>query len=415
VQPPFRILALCVGMGALLAVSCGKTGRAPARGPGNEPPRPVRVTRAEVRPMELSIAVTGTLCAQEQSTLSAKVAGRLARVLVDVRSVVRQGDLLAQIEPRDYELSLQRAAAALAQTRAALGLPLEGEEDRVELEQVTAVKQAKAVWEEAVKNRDRVSNLSRAGIAPQSEWDTAEANHTVAQAKYETAREDARTRMAALAGRRAELETARQQVADAAVRAPYEGAVQARMANTGEYLAAGTPLLKIVKTDPLRLRLEVPERECGLVGTGQWVRLQIESNTNLFTGRIARLSPAITEQSRMLVVEADVPSRGVLRPGLFARAQVVIREQEPGLSVPANALLTFAGIEKVIGITEGKAVEKMVTTGRRGPGWIEVLSGLASGEAVVLEPGGLRTGQPVIPNEATRAPQTAGVEPASGR
>lgn len=346
--------------------------------------------------MPRAIHVTGSLAAQEQSTLSAKVTGRLERLSVDIGSVLRQGELVAQIEPRDYDLGLQQAAAALSQARAALGLPLEGEDDRIELERVTAAKQAKAVLEEAGKNRDRVKSLSASGIASQSEVDTVESAYTVALARYETALEDARGRMATVAQRRAEFELARKRLADASVRAPFDGAVQARPATVGEYVAAGTPIVQLVKTDPLRLRLDLPERECILVRTGQVVLLFVEGDTNTYSGQIARLSPALDEQTRTLRVEADVPRQGSLRPGLFARARIIVTEHEPALTVPADALTTFAGLEKVVVVQDGKAVEKVVVTGRRGPDWAEIVSGLEAGETVVLSPGSLRTGQRVI-------------------
>jgi len=345
--------------------------------------------------MERAIAVTGTLAAQEQSTLSAKVSGRLQHLAVDIGSVVSQGDVLAQIEPRDYELRLQQSTAALSQARAAVGLPSEGEEDDVDLKQISTVKQAKAVLDEATKNRQRINDLSKANIASQSELDVAEANYTVALTRCDVALEEARARRAALAQRRAEYEIARKQLADAAVRAPFDGAVQTRPASIGEYVAPGTPIVTLVKTDPLRLRLEVPEREAVAVRSGQSVRLRIEGDTITYTSRITRLSPALNEQNRMLLVEADVPNPGSLRAGLFARAEIILNEREDVLSVPANALITFAGLEKVVVVQAGKALEKTVATGRRRHDLVEIVSGLTSGEIVVLNPGGLRTGQPV--------------------
>ena len=383
------------GLGITVLVSCGKGDPSKAAGKAEMAERPVRVARAEVRAMPRMIHVNGSLAAQEQSTLSAKVTGRLERLSVDIGSVLRQGELVAQIEPRDYDLGLQQAAAALAQSRAALGLPLEGDDDRIELERVTAVKQAKAVLEESGKNRDRVQRLSVSGIASQSEVDTVESAHTVALARYEAAIEDGRGRMATVAQRRAELELARKRLADASVRAPFDGTVQARPASVGEYVAAGTPIVQLVKTDPLRLRLEVPERECILVRAGQVVLLLVEGDTNTYRGELARLSPALDDQTRMLRVEADVPREGSLRPGLFARARIIVTEREKALTVPLEALTTFAGLEKVVGVREGKAVEQVIATGRRGPDWVEVLSGLEAGEAVVLSPGSLRTGQRV--------------------
>jgi len=393
-------LIVMVGLGMTIFVSCSKPDRSKGADPTTMPERSVSVARAEIRAITRTISATGSLAAQEESTLSAKVPGRLERLEVDIGSVVRQGDLVAQIEPRDYELGLQEAAAALAQARTALGLPLAGDNDQIELDRVTAVRQAEAVLEEASKNRERVNHLSASGIASQSEVDTVEAAYTVAAMRRELALEEARGRMATVAQRRAEFDLARKRLADASVRAPFDGAVQARPATIGEYVAVGAPIVRLVKTDPLRLRLEVPERECILVRTGQVVRLLVEGDTNLYTGLITRLSPALDEQTRTLRVEGDVPRQGSLRPGLFARARIIVTEAEQALTVPGDAILTFAGLEKVITVEEGRAVEKTVSTGRRGPDWVEVVSGLRAGEIVVLSPGSLRTGQRVVQKES---------------
>jgi len=158
----------------------------------------------------------------------------------------------------------------------------------------------------------------------------------------------------------------------------------------------------LVKTDPLRLRLDVPERECLLVRTGQVVQLSIEGETNTYAGRIARLSPALDEQTRTLRVEADVPRQGSLRPGLFARARIVVTEQEQALTVPAEAIITFAGLEKVVTVEDGKALERVVATGRRDQDWVEILSGIRAGEPVILGPRGLRTGQRVTVSDGAK-------------
>lgn len=386
------ILAL-IG-GATLLVSCGDRPKAgPAR--DHAPARTVELVQAEIRPMERTITVTGTLAAREKSVLSAKVSGRLQQLTVDIGSVVRKGDLLAQIEPRDYELGVQQAAAALAEARAAVGLPPEGEDDRAQADQISSVKQSRAVLEEATKNRERIRSLHEAKIAPQSELDTAEAAYTVAVMRHQVAIEDAHSRVAAVAQRRSELELARKRLADTRLLAPFDGIVQSRPAGIGQFVSAGTPTIELVQADPLRLRLDVAERDSALVRAGQTVRLHTRGDTNVYTGTISRLSPALTEDTRMLLVEADVPSRGTLRPGLFARAQIVIQENEPALTVPGEALMTFAGLEKVVLVKDGKALERVITTARRSNGRVEVVNGLAAGDKVVLHPEGLRTGNPV--------------------
>ena len=179
------------------------------------------------------------------------------------------------------------------------------------------------------------------------------------------------------------------------VKAPFDGTIAERMASPGDYLAVGTPIVRLVQTDPLRLRLEVPERDSVIVRSGQAVRVFIEGDTNLYRGQLSRIAPAIRADNRMLPVEADVPNPGGLRAGLFVRAQIIVTEPKETLSVPASAITTFAGLEKVVSIKDGKASEKTVTTGRREGDWVEILSGLSTGETIALDPAGLRTGQVV--------------------
>ena len=387
--------ALATGLFAALLVSCSEPtggGRTAANGPA----RPVRTVTAELRPMERLISLTGSLAAQEQATISVKVAGRVKTLAVDIGSVLNQGELIAQIEPRDYELRVQQAAAALAQARATVGLPLDGNDDRFEPEKTTTGRQTKAVLDEVTKSYQRIKSLHEQGVLAKSELDTAESLYTVAVNRYEAALEEAQTRRAALAQRRAEYELAKQQLSDTTVNAPFSGILQARLIDPGEFLAAGAPVAELVQVDPLRLRVDIPERESAAVHAGQAVRLTVEGDTNIYHGLLTRVSPALDEQARVLRVEADVPSQGVLRPGLFARVQLVARADDPGLAVPANALVVFAGLEKVIIVRDGKAVEKPVDTGRRGPDWVEVVSGLQPGENIVVDPGNLRSGQAVV-------------------
>jgi membrane fusion protein (multidrug efflux system) len=110
-----------------------------------------------------------------------------------------------------------------------------------------------------------------------------------------------------------------------------------------------------------------------------------------------RLSPSIQEQNRTLAVEAEVPNpAGAIRPGSFARAEIVIAANQPAIFVPTSAIVVFAGIEKVITVREGKAEERRVVTGRREHDRVEIVEGVKPGEPVVLSPGTLVGGQPVV-------------------
>jgi RND family efflux transporter MFP subunit len=152
----------------------------------------------------------------------------------------------------------------------------------------------------------------------------------------------------------------------------------------------------VVRLHPLRLRVSVPEREATSVRVGQVVRLTVEGDATVHGGRVVRLAPVVQELNRTLTVEAEVPNqRGTLRPGAFARAEIVTDAAQPVLTVPGSALVVFAGVEKVLVVRNGKAAEVRVQTGRRLGGEVEIVEGLGRGEAVVDRPGSLTGGQPV--------------------
>lgn len=357
--------------------------------------RQVKTARVEETPFGESVTVNGTLAAFDQTTASVKVAGRLRTVTVDLGSVVRRGQVIAQLEPTDYNLRVQQAEAALAQARARVGLSPDGKDDRVNPEQTGTVRQARAVLDEARVSRDRSARLVEQGIVARSEFDATDAAYKVALSKYQDAIEEIRNRQALVAQRRSELALARQQLSDTAVHAPIDGIVQEKRASVGEYVAAGAPVVDIVRMDPLRLRAEVPERDAVSVRSGQNVRVSVDGDSNIYVGQITRLSPVIAQQTRMLIVEADVRNNGQLRPGAFARAEIVTNDAKMAVTVPSNAIVTFAGIEKVILVQNGKAVEKPITTGRKNGEWTEVIAGVNVGDQVIVEPGNLQSGQPV--------------------
>lgn len=357
--------------------------------------REVKTARVAELPMEQAITVTGTLIAEDQAAVSAKVPGRIRIITVDLGSVVRKGQMVAQLEQQDYELRLQQAEAALAQARARVGLSPEGADEKIDIETTGTVRQARALLDEAKLKLDRSESLFKQGVISRAQLDESESGHKVALSRYQDALEEIRNRQALVVQRRSELEIARQQLTGSTIYSPFDGVVQEKRTSVGEYLAAGTPIVNVVRIDPLRLRAEVPEREARNVRQGLSVRVTVEGDTNVYIGRIARLSPTIGAQNRILLVEAEVRNNGQLRPGSFARAEIVANEKNLAAAVPTNAIVSFAGIDKVITIQEGKAVEKPITLGRRSGEWTEILSGINVGDTVIINPGNLQSGQPV--------------------
>lgn len=388
------MLGLALGFSSACKSDYPASGR--AAGADKSKPREVKTVQVIQIPIGEMVTVNGTLAAYDQTTVGTKVAGRLQTISVDLGSVVRKGQAIARLEQPDYQIRVQTAQASLAQARARLGLSPDGSDDRITAEQTGTVREAKAVLDEAKAKRDRAVRLINQGIIPRAEFDTADSEYKVAVGRYQDAVEEIRNRQGVLAQRRSELNLARQQLADTVLISPMTGVVQQKLASVGEYLAAGAPIVEIVQIDPLRLRVDVPEREAHNVRTGQSVRVTVEGDPDAYLGYVKRLSPTISQQNRVLAVEADVRNSGRLRPGAFVRAEIVTDQTSTAATVPTNAVVTFAGIEKVITVEGGKAVEKVVTTGRRGPDWIEIKSGVNVGQAVVVNPGNLQSGTAVI-------------------
>jgi RND family efflux transporter MFP subunit len=383
---------------ALAGAACQgeKTAARAAAGAKAQEPRPVRVVPAAEGRLPRTVPVTGTLAADEEVVAGFKVAGRLGEIAVDLGSPIRKGQILARLDPTDFRIRVDQAEAALRQVRAGLGLSPDGSDERVDPEKTALVREARAVLDEARLNRDRMAQLWENRYIARSEYDASLSRLLVAEGRYQAAVEEIRNRQELLAERRSGVMLARQQLADTELVAPIDGAVRERRASVGEYLAAGAPVVGLVRLHPLRLRVAVPERDAPAVRVGQAVRVRLEGDAAEHAGRVARVSPAIQEQSRTLTVEAEVANRdGRLRPGSFARAEIVVEAGRPSVLVPVSAITTFAGLEKVFVVKDDHAVEKRVRTGRRAGDRVEILEGVDPGEPVVVEPGNLTSGTPV--------------------
>jgi RND family efflux transporter MFP subunit len=379
-------------------VSCqSDTSARSSREKAEKSTKTVKVTKVQEGKLARTVGVSGTLAAEEEVVLSLKVTGRVRDILVDLGSRVKKGQQLIRLEPADFELRVQQADAALQQAKARLGMPVEnGTDARVDPEETGVVKQAAAVLEEARLTQDRMENLWNQGLVPRSQYDDAVSAFRVAEARYQESLDEVSNRQALLYQRETELQIARKQYSDSILTSPIDGAVQVRHVSQGQFLATGDPALTIVRMHPLRLKLAVPEREAAYVKKGQTVQVHVEGDQNVYHGKVARLSPALTTDNRTLMIEAEIPNeQGQLRPGSFAKAEIVVAAEQATLLVPKTSIVTFAGVDKVIMVENNETVEKRVRTGRKAQDQVEILEGLKAGETIVIEPGNLVGGEPV--------------------
>ncbi|MBX3464457.1 MAG: efflux RND transporter periplasmic adaptor subunit, partial [Planctomycetes bacterium] len=355
-----------------------------------------------LEPLPRELSVTGALAAREQLVLSMQVGGRLQDLHVDVGDLVQADDVLARLDPRDFELDLLRAEAAMQAAHARLGIDTDADLRAVDPEAMAPVREAQAVLAEARLQRDRVAEMVQEQLRPPAELETADATLLVAQSRLQRAREDVQAMLAAAGQARVELQQAAKRRQDAVARAPWRGRVAARHATAGEVVAAGAPLVTLVAVEPLRLQLPVPERAAAEVAIGQRVRFTVDGlDGGEREGLVARLGAVVDRQNRTRLVEATVANAdGALLPGGFCRARILVAPAEQALTVPRAAVVLFAGVARVFTVGgevgQPRAEGRVVQLGRDlGDRW-ELRSGLVAGTEVVLDPGDLRHGDPVV-------------------
>jgi membrane fusion protein (multidrug efflux system) len=178
------------------------------------------------------------------------------------------------------------------------------------------------------------------------------------------------------------------------VRAPFSGIVSERFVGTGDYVSKGMKVATVVRIDPVRIELTVPEQYLSIVKAGQTVRLSVDAYPEeTFTATVRFISPALKADQRALTVEAIAPNAdGRLKPGLFATAFLQQTQPAPALLVPASAVETIAGTSRVYVVAaNNKVEERIVSIGEKVGDRVELASGVKAGERVAANPRGKLT------------------------
>ena len=332
------------------------------------------------------INANGELFAEESANISNKVPGRVTKLTVDLGSLVNSGDVLAELEKEDYQYRVRQAEAQVDQIRARLAIAAQ-KDDNVDPERTAAVKEARAALRESRVVYETTDRLGKEGVVSRIEVERAQARMQGLEARVQSSLAEVLQMGSQLSERRAQLDLARQQLTDTVIRAPFTGAITKRIASVGEYLAINAPVVTLVRQHPLRVRLEVPERFAGKIHRGQAIDIRLEASTLTRTGRVMRLSPSIEAQNRSLTVEGEIPNQdGALRPGSFVEGLITVDSQAVGMAVPADAVVSFAGVDRVYIVRNGSLDDRVVKTGRHLSGErLEVIDGLKDGDTVVLK------------------------------
>src|SRR5258705_2134333 len=393
----FSLAAVLSGL-LLLATSCGGS-KANVRSDANASAQPaaVEVTTATaiVRDLPRFFEATGSLTGDEQTDVSPQMAGKVVAVPVDLGSYVKRGQTIVRLDDVDAKLRVQQPQAEVDQAKAALRQAEEKVGIRpgqtFDINKLPEVGNARVALELAEKNLRRSEKLIESGDVSRSAYDQQKAQRDQLKEQYESALSLARQNYAAVMTARANVANAESQLnlsirnqSYANVYSPIDGYVAERPADLGEYVSTTTKVATIVKINPLRVRIDIPEQAIPSVSVGQSVSVTTSAWPDRnFSGRIARISPNVTPTSRTLTVEAEIENgSGVLKPGQFATVRILESRAAPATLVPARAVRTESGVSRVFVIKAGKVQERQGQLGQTEGDLIEIKTGVAENEIV---------------------------------
>lgn len=358
---------------ALVAIAgCGRN-REPVQAASKGPdPIAVRTAKAEIRTLEKTISVTGSLNADESATIVSEVSGRVLKINTDFGRTVRKGDVVAEIDRTEYQIQLDRTRAALHQSLARLGLK-PGEENAPPASTAT-MRQAQAQLDDAKFKYESAAKLVKTGDVSQERFNELDKAYRARQAAFDASQDDLRTLWMNMESLKAEVQLAQKRLNDTIVHAPFDGAIMQKHVSPGQYIKDNTAILTIVKVSPLRLRVEVPESATFNVRIGTALSFTTDAAPGLeFHATVREMNPALDAKNRTLTAEARlVESDPRLRPGMFVQVRLVTERAAQTVMVPKQALYTVAGLTKVFAIRNGRAVEYRIAEGRESAGWVEV-------------------------------------------
>ena len=353
---PFAVLGLL-----LLASGCRKGAEAKASSPGQPPAKessvrekariayPVEVEPVEIRSLTYSVSAVGSIDAFEKVQVTARVAGVVDRVLFSEGNFAKPGQVLVEIEPERYRLAVEAAQAAQEKAQA-----------------------AQADAEAGLKRREQVVRETP-GLIPGEEIETWKTKVRVA------ASEVAQTKAA--------LDQAKLNLRDAYVRAPFSGIIQTRTVQTGQYVQVGTVMATLIRRDPLLLRFKVPERDAARLAVGMVANFRVREATSDFAAKIVHIAASADELSRMVDLTAEIADNAnpMLRPGAFAEITVPVSSSQTSPVIPQTAVRPSERGFLAYVIENNAAVERVLSLGMRtADGSVEVLTGLAPGEVLVV-------------------------------
>lgn len=402
---------------AAAAISCGSGAAGERRANSNtdsnasEPALTITVAKSESRDIASVIQATGSLTAEESSDIAPKTAGKIANISVNVGQFVSSGAVIARIDDRDARLQLasaiagvKRAQASVLQAEARLGLGGGSSFNASTIPEVRAAnanyEQTLAELKQAEANEKRYRELTETGDVAlityeqyRTARDTAKARSNAAKQQLDAAINTARQNNQAIASARADVEAAQTQVADArqaiadtVIKAPFSGYISNRAVAVGEYVSSASVVATILRTNPIKVLIQVAEADIPYVSAGRGVSVQVDAyKDRKFAGTVIAVNPAVDPVSRSAIVEASVENGdNTLRQGMFATVRINREGGGKAVFVPKAAVYNDQATQsyRVFVVQEGIVKLRVVQLGNEEGGYAQIVTGVEPDETV---------------------------------
>jgi multidrug resistance efflux pump len=340
--------------------------------------------------IEEKIIRTGDIAPNAQVTIFSKVQGWVGKINVREGDLVKTGQVLVTLDSREAEAAVAQAQASLEAGRARLKQVQATSEETVQ----SQIQQTKANMELAQADLKRAQELQEKNFIARQQLDEARMKYNVAKANYDLALNSIRQKTwendialaeAQVNQAKATLEFNKAQLANLIILSPMNGGITKRYVDPGTMVKDTTPILTLMDFTEMKMVVNVIEREFIYLQKGQPVKITVTAFPDrVFTGRMEIITPALELQSRTAEIQISIPNPGfVLKPGMFGRAEVILRSNPQAVLVPIQSLFTEVDKDFVFVLKENKTFRRAVRKGVVRDTVVEILQGVSPGEQVV--------------------------------
>jgi cobalt-zinc-cadmium efflux system membrane fusion protein len=391
------IAMVCVG-GLILYRSWASTEKRSASQRVARGDIPVQVAPLTRQPMTYSLVANGDISPLMQVDLSPKVSGYLEKISVQIGDSVRQGQVIAQIDRAEFLQKVREVEAKVAQAKAAADEIEAGTRSEDIRQAEEAVKQAQSRYDNAKAQRERMEALYNRQIISKKDFDNADTECAVCDAQLSANQEKLKqlkegARREVREGSRAKLKEMEAILAQEQIRlqntqitAPFAGEIVKRNVDSGALVSPSTPVVTLIHLETLKVVANVLEKDVGLITSGMKAKILTEAYPGKpFEGTVVRINKALDLATRTLQAEINIPNPGhLLKPGMFAKIEMVLKANPNALTIPKEAVLKEGGKEFVFAVEGNQAFRKPVVTGIEHERVIEIVEGVKEGDKIVV-------------------------------